>query len=112
MIPVTGSQWGLQAHAFSWAESAMAATAHGSIADHYLATIAAWEADFKEGKLTTGQPQNEEEAVEFIRKSVFRQALQRNCYVERSTSQAGNFMKAEGNAFYATVAYEWETLYA
>ena len=99
-------------HAMVWAAGPMQEVARGSVAEHYLASISNWRAAFEAGTLKEGQPQDEDAAVEFIRQSVFRQAIQRNTHVERSTSPTSNFMRAEENAFYAYLANEWEILYA
>lgn len=99
-------------HAFVWAEGVMCATARAQVAQHYLGSIENWETAFKAETLSEMQPQTEEDAVEFIHKSVMRQAIERNAYVRRSTSVTSNFMEAEECAYYAHLAANWEMLYA
>lgn len=99
-------------HAFVWAEGVMCATAQAQVARHYLTSIENWEAAVEAGALSEMQPQTEEAAVEFIHKSVTRQAIERNAYVRRSTSVTSNFMEAEECAYYAHLAANWEMLYA
>ena len=99
-------------HAMVWAAGPMQEVARASVAEHYLRSIKTWREAYEGKMLTASQPQNEDAVVEFIRESVVRQAIQRNTYVERSTSPTSNFMKAEENAFYAYLANDWEMLYA
>lgn len=96
------------AYAFVWAEGVMRATARAQVAKHYLSSISNWEAAVAACSLSKEQPQNDEEAVEFIRKSVLNQAIRRNAYISRSTSTTSNFMEQEENAFYAYIISEWD----
>lgn len=97
--------------AMVWAAGPMQEVARASVAEHYLASIKAWREKFAAGELSEQQPQNEDAAVEFIRESIIRQAIQRNTHVERSTSPTSNYMKAEESAFYAYLANDWNMLY-
>lgn len=95
-------------HAFSWAESAMKASARAMVARHYLGSITKWEEDHKAGSLHEVQPQTPEEVVEFIHSSIMNQAIRRNSNISRSTSMTHNFMEQEENAFYAYIISEWD----
>ena len=98
-------------HAMVWAAGPMQEVARGNVAEHYLRSIANWREKFKAGEIGGDAPKDEDAVVEMIHQSVIRQALQRNTYVERSTSITSNFMKAEENAFYAYLANDWGMLY-
>jgi hypothetical protein len=98
-------------HAFEWADSVMASTAAGHIADHYLETLFKWRADFDAGTLGDKQPQTEEAAVEWIRASVTRQALQKGRYPKQSTSMCSNKMDQLQSACYAELACDWEMIF-
>lgn len=94
-------------HAFEWADETMQLVARGRIADHYIRSVAVWEEARDAGTLTTGQPQTEALAVDFIKQSIIRAALQTGSYVKRSTSVCSNFMAAEASATYADLANDW-----
>ena len=88
--------------------SGLPITARAQVANHYLTSISNWEAAAAAGSLCNEQPQNQEEAVEYIRKSVLNQAIRRNANISRSTSTTSNFMEQEESAFYAYIISEWD----
>lgn len=98
-------------HAFTWSETIMALSARRRIAQHYLQSIATWEAARKEGTLADAQPQTEEAVVEFLARSALREALNKARYVKRSTSCTSNFIEAEESACFAELAAEWNGIH-
>jgi len=98
-------------HAFYWADTIMSLTAQAQVAQHYLNSIQAWQDMASEDQLTKDQPQTEDAAIEFIKESVLRMAIQKGAQVQRSTSPTANMMEDEERAFYADLARDWNMIF-